>query len=160
MKIKSGHVTSDYIITFVSDQAVNSSPPAGIKITLLTSGSSSSPSSLSPDLVFSWIFNEYPAFVKQDTRRFISQETGNLYIAKVEPSDVGNYTCVVTNTVTKTRVQGPPTPLVLRSDGEKHLAGSFLNIMCKVCVQNIAHAIKDRHFFLIITLYVIVTTFQ
>lgn len=56
--------------------------------------------------------------MKQDTRRFISQETGNLYIAKVEPSDVGNYTCVVTNTVTKSRVQGPPTPLVLRSDGE------------------------------------------
>ncbi|XP_070695548.1 contactin-4 [Pempheris klunzingeri] len=71
----------------------------------------------SGDLIFSWIFNEYPTFVKQDTRRFISQETGNLYIAKVEPSDVGNYTCVVTNTVTKTRVQGPPTPLVLRSDG-------------------------------------------
>ncbi|XP_028302819.1 contactin-4 isoform X1 [Gouania willdenowi] len=71
----------------------------------------------SGDLTFSWIFNEYPTFVKQDTRRFISQETGNLYIAKVEPSDVGNYTCVVTNTVTKTRVQGPPTPLVLRSDG-------------------------------------------
>uniref|UniRef100_A0A8C4HJP0 Contactin 4 n=1 Tax=Dicentrarchus labrax TaxID=13489 RepID=A0A8C4HJP0_DICLA len=48
----------------------------------------------SGDLVFSWIFNEYPTFVKQDTRRFISQETGNLYIAMVEPSDVGNYTCV------------------------------------------------------------------
>uniref|UniRef100_A0A8C4HJJ4 Contactin 4 n=1 Tax=Dicentrarchus labrax TaxID=13489 RepID=A0A8C4HJJ4_DICLA len=46
----------------------------------------------SGDLVFSWIFNEYPTFVKQDTRRFISQETGNLYIAMVEPSDVGNYT--------------------------------------------------------------------
>uniref|UniRef100_G3PD46 Contactin 4 n=1 Tax=Gasterosteus aculeatus aculeatus TaxID=481459 RepID=G3PD46_GASAC len=71
----------------------------------------------SGDLVFSWIFNEYPTFVKQDTRRFISQETGNLYIAMVEPSDVGNYTCVVTNTVTKSRVQGPPAPLVLRSDG-------------------------------------------
>ncbi|XP_075952499.1 contactin-4 [Anarhichas minor] len=71
----------------------------------------------SGDLMFSWIFNEYPTFVKQDTRRFISQETGNLYVAKVEPSDVGNYTCVVTNTVTKTRVQGPLTPLVLRSDG-------------------------------------------
>ncbi|KAG7268146.1 hypothetical protein CRUP_016477 [Coryphaenoides rupestris] len=66
--------------------------------------------------MFSWIFNEYPTFVKQDDRRFISQETGNLYIAMVESSDVGNYTCVVTNTVTKTRVQGPPTPLVLRSD--------------------------------------------
>ncbi|KAK0147536.1 Contactin-3 [Merluccius polli] len=71
----------------------------------------------SGDLMFSWIFNEYPSFVKQDHRRFVSQETGNLYIAKVESSDVGNYTCVVTNTVTKTRVQGPPTPLVLRSDG-------------------------------------------
>lgn len=69
-------------------------------------------------LTFSWIFNEYPSFVKQDSRRFVSQETGNLYIAKVEPSDVGNYTCVVTNTVTKTRVQGPPTPLILRTDGE------------------------------------------
>ena len=72
------------------------------------------------DLMFSWIFNEYPSFVKQDHRMFVSQETGNLYIAKVESSDVGNYTCVVTNTVTKTRVQGPPTPLVLRSDGEPH----------------------------------------
>uniref|UniRef100_A0A8C2JBN5 Contactin 3a, tandem duplicate 1 n=1 Tax=Cyprinus carpio TaxID=7962 RepID=A0A8C2JBN5_CYPCA len=69
------------------------------------------------ELTFSWIFNEYPSFVKQDTRRFVSQKTGNLYIAKVEPSDVGNYTCVVTNTVTQSRVQGPPTPLVLRSDG-------------------------------------------
>ncbi|XP_061641967.1 contactin-4-like isoform X1 [Phyllopteryx taeniolatus] len=71
----------------------------------------------SGDLEFSWIFNEYPTFVKQDTRRFISQETGNLYIAKVEPSDVGNYTCVITHPVTKTRVQGPLTPLVLRNDG-------------------------------------------
>lgn len=70
------------------------------------------------ELTFAWIFNEYPHFVQQDSRRFISQATGSLYIAKVEPSDVGNYTCVVTNTVTKTRVQGPPTPLVLRSDGE------------------------------------------
>ncbi|XP_029975642.1 contactin-4 isoform X2 [Salarias fasciatus] len=71
----------------------------------------------SGELTFTWIFNEYPSFVIQDTRRFVSQKTGNLYIAKVEPSDVGNYTCVVTNTVTKTSVQGPPTPLVLRVDG-------------------------------------------
>nr|XP_020476109.1 contactin-4-like isoform X1 [Monopterus albus] len=71
----------------------------------------------SGELTFSWIFNEYPWFVVQDTRRFVSQKTGNLYIAKVEPSDVGNYTCVVTNTVTKSSVQGPLTPLVLRVDG-------------------------------------------
>ncbi|KAG7268055.1 hypothetical protein CRUP_024987, partial [Coryphaenoides rupestris] len=71
----------------------------------------------SGELTFSWIFNEYPTFVVQDTRRFVSQKTGNLYIAKVEPLDVGNYTCVVTNAITKGSVRGPPTPLVLRVDG-------------------------------------------
>nr|XP_056711725.1 contactin-4 isoform X2 [Euleptes europaea] len=71
----------------------------------------------SGELTYAWIFNEYPSFVHQDNRRFVSQETGNLYIAKVEKSDAGNYTCVVTNTVTNSRVQGPPTPLILRNDG-------------------------------------------
>lgn len=71
------------------------------------------------ELAFAWIFNEYPYSVQQDSRRFISQETGSLYIAKVEPSDVGNYTCVVNNTVTKETVLSSPTPLVLRSDGKK-----------------------------------------
>ncbi|NXI06110.1 CNTN3 protein, partial [Mystacornis crossleyi] len=70
-----------------------------------------------PDLSFAWIFNEYPSFVQEDSRRFVSQETGHLYIAKVEPSDVGNYTCVVTSTATKSHVLGSPTPLVLRTDG-------------------------------------------
>ncbi|KAB0378220.1 hypothetical protein FD755_009798, partial [Muntiacus reevesi] len=71
----------------------------------------------SKELSYAWIFNEYPSFVEEDSRRFVSQETGHLYIAKVEPSDVGNYTCVVTSTVTNARVLGSPTPLVLRSDG-------------------------------------------
>ncbi|XP_061474555.1 contactin-4-like [Rhineura floridana] len=71
----------------------------------------------SGELIYAWIFNEYPSFVHQEDRRFVSQETGNLYIAKVEKSDVGNYTCVVTNTVTNNRVLGPPTPLILRNDG-------------------------------------------
>ncbi|XP_041639135.1 contactin-3 [Cheilinus undulatus] len=75
------------------------------------------PPAHSGELIFAWIFNVYPYFVQQDSRRFISQETGSLYIAKVEPSDVGNYTCVVNNTVTKERVLSSPTPLVLRSDG-------------------------------------------
>uniref|UniRef100_A0A3Q3WFZ4 Uncharacterized protein n=1 Tax=Mola mola TaxID=94237 RepID=A0A3Q3WFZ4_MOLML len=67
-------------------------------------------------LTFAWIFNEYPHFVQQDSRRFISQETGSLYIAKVEPTDVGNYTCMVNNTVTRENMLSSPTPLVLRSD--------------------------------------------
>ncbi|XP_068598948.1 contactin-3 [Brachionichthys hirsutus] len=75
------------------------------------------PPAHSGDLKFAWIFNEFPYFVQQDSRRFISQETGSLYIAKVEPSDVGNYTCVVNNTVIREKVLSSPTPLVLRSDG-------------------------------------------
>uniref|UniRef100_A0A4W5L3J4 Contactin 3a, tandem duplicate 2 n=1 Tax=Hucho hucho TaxID=62062 RepID=A0A4W5L3J4_9TELE len=71
----------------------------------------------SGDLSYSWVFNEYPYFVQQDNRRFVSQETGNLYIAKVEPSDVGNYTCVVMNSITKGKVHSSPTSLVLRKDG-------------------------------------------
>ncbi|XP_019392161.1 PREDICTED: contactin-6 isoform X1 [Crocodylus porosus] len=69
------------------------------------------------DLSYAWIFNNNPLYVQEDSRRFVSQETGNLYIAKVEPSDVGNYTCIVTNTKAEQRVQGPPTPLLLRNDG-------------------------------------------
>ncbi|NXW45078.1 CNTN6 protein, partial [Nyctiprogne leucopyga] len=68
-------------------------------------------------LSYRWIFNNQTLYVQGDARRFVSQETGNLYIAKVEPSDVGNYTCVVTNPKAEQSVWGPPTPLTLRSDG-------------------------------------------
>ncbi|XP_072203186.1 contactin-6 isoform X5 [Excalfactoria chinensis] len=68
-------------------------------------------------LSFAWTFNNNTLYVQEDRRRFVSQETGNLYIAKVEPWDVGNYTCVVTNSKAGQSVQGPPTPLTLRSDG-------------------------------------------
>uniref|UniRef100_A0A8D3BLU8 Contactin 3a, tandem duplicate 2 n=1 Tax=Scophthalmus maximus TaxID=52904 RepID=A0A8D3BLU8_SCOMX len=71
----------------------------------------------SGDLTYAWVFNEYPYFVQQDNRRFVSQQTGNLYISKVEPSDVGNYTCVVMNSVTKGKVHSSPTSLILRTDG-------------------------------------------
>uniref|UniRef100_A0A8D2KXB7 Contactin-5 n=1 Tax=Varanus komodoensis TaxID=61221 RepID=A0A8D2KXB7_VARKO len=68
-------------------------------------------------IIYSWVFNEFPSFVAEDSRRFISQETGNLYISKVQPSDVGSYICLVKNTVTNARVLSPPTPLTLRTDG-------------------------------------------
>ncbi|XP_014802090.1 PREDICTED: contactin-6 [Calidris pugnax] len=68
-------------------------------------------------LSYSWIFNNHTLYVQEDDRRFVSQETGNLYIAKVEPWDVGNYTCAVTNPEAEQSARGPPTPLTLRSDG-------------------------------------------
>ncbi|GCC24445.1 hypothetical protein chiPu_0002846 [Chiloscyllium punctatum] len=69
------------------------------------------------ELKYTWIFNQFPTFVEQDNRRFVSQRTGNLYISKVEVSDVGSYICEIENTVTNKRVLSPLTPLVLRSDG-------------------------------------------
>ncbi|XP_056622405.1 contactin-5 isoform X4 [Triplophysa dalaica] len=71
----------------------------------------------SPEIIYSWVFNELPSFVAEDRRRFISQEMGNLYISKVQPSDVGSYVCQVKNTVTNARVLSPPTPLTLKTDG-------------------------------------------
>lgn len=83
------------------------------------------------EIIYSWVFNEFPSFVAEDSRRFISQETGNLYISKVQPSDVGSYICLVKNAVTNARVLSPPTPLTLRNDGE--LPGMDLNDQHFIC---------------------------
>ncbi|KAI5619496.1 contactin-4-like, partial [Silurus asotus] len=68
------------------------------------------------EIRYSWVYNGHPNVLIQDNRRFVSQRTGNLYIAKVEPSDVGNYTCVVKNLMTNGTVYSSPTPVVLRQD--------------------------------------------
>ena len=71
-----------------------------------------------PEIKYSWVFNGQQSFLRQDARRFVSQRTGNLYIAKVEASDVGNYTCAVRNMMTNATVFSSPTPVVVRRDGE------------------------------------------
>uniref|UniRef100_A0A3P9MHC2 Contactin 1 n=1 Tax=Oryzias latipes TaxID=8090 RepID=A0A3P9MHC2_ORYLA len=48
-------------------------------------------------LSFRWIFNEFPTFIQLDNRRYVCQTTGNLYISKVESSDRGNYSCIVSS---------------------------------------------------------------
>uniref|UniRef100_A0A8C8FH79 Contactin-3 n=1 Tax=Oncorhynchus tshawytscha TaxID=74940 RepID=A0A8C8FH79_ONCTS len=66
------------------------------------------------EIKYSWVFNGRPSFLLLDKRRFVSQRTGNLYIAKVEASDVGNYTCVVRNMMTNATVYSSPTPVELQ----------------------------------------------
>lgn len=72
-----------------------------------------------PEIEYSWIFNGQRSFLQQDARRFISQRTGDLYIAKVEASDVGNYTCAVRNMMTNATVFSSPAPVVVRRDGKR-----------------------------------------
>ncbi|NWV48615.1 CNTN6 protein, partial [Daphoenositta chrysoptera] len=70
-----------------------------------------------PGLSYTWLFNNDTLYLREDSRRFISQATGNLYLAKVEPWDVGNYTCAVSSAEAQRRVRGPPAALTLRGDG-------------------------------------------
>uniref|UniRef100_A0AAV2M8Y2 Contactin-2 n=1 Tax=Knipowitschia caucasica TaxID=637954 RepID=A0AAV2M8Y2_KNICA len=50
-----------------------------------------------PALSYRWFINDFPNFIKKDNQRwFVSQVTGNLYVAKAEPNDTGNYFCFTT----------------------------------------------------------------
>ncbi|XP_075065156.1 contactin-1 [Mixophyes fleayi] len=49
------------------------------------------------DLNYRWIINEFPNFISMNKQRFVTQANGNLYIAKVEQSDRGNYSCFVSS---------------------------------------------------------------
>ncbi|TNN78622.1 Contactin-4 [Liparis tanakae] len=80
------------------------------------------------EIKYSWVFNGQRSFLQQDARRFISQRTGNLYIAKVEASDVGNYTCAVRNMMTNATVFSSPTPVVVRRDEPTKILVPPLNL--------------------------------
>ncbi|TSK13409.1 Contactin-1a [Bagarius yarrelli] len=68
------------------------------------------------DLTFRWMLNEFPIFIPMDKRRFVSQTTGNLYIAKVEASDSGNYSCFVSSLSIAKSVFSKFIPLVPQTE--------------------------------------------
>lgn len=78
----------------------------------------------------------------------MSQRTENLYIVKVEPSNVGNYTCVVKNMMTNGTVYNSPTPVVLRWDGEgpQGLNGCINQLVCQKKKKEYAaaHTVSTR----------------
>ncbi|XP_067293393.1 contactin-1a [Pseudorasbora parva] len=64
------------------------------------------------DLSFRWMLNEFPDFILQDKRRFVSQSTGNLYISTVRSADSGNYSCFVSSPAIAKSVFSKFIPLV------------------------------------------------
>jgi len=77
------------------------------------------------DLSYRWLLNEFPVFIPLDKRRFVSQTNGNLYIANVEASDKGNYSCFVSSPSITKSVFSKFIPLIPQSD-RKYL----LEILC------------------------------
>jgi len=75
--------------------------------------------------MFRWIYNDFPNFILPDQRRFVSQTTGNLYIAKVEASDVGNYSCFVSSPTIGKSVFSMPIPLIPQIESESHYGPQF-----------------------------------
>ncbi|KAA0707726.1 Contactin-2 Axonal glycoprotein TAG-1 [Triplophysa tibetana] len=48
-------------------------------------------------LSYRWFINEFPSFIQpEDGRWFVSQVTGNLYLANARANDTGNYFCFTT----------------------------------------------------------------
>ncbi|KAM8867926.1 LOW QUALITY PROTEIN: contactin-2 [Synchiropus picturatus] len=74
-----------------------------------------------PALTYRWIINEFPNFIKADSGRwFVSQVTGNLYLAKAEPTDSGNYFCfpTINMDITTKSIFSRPTQLTVLPEGE------------------------------------------
>ncbi|NXQ74331.1 CNTN1 protein, partial [Quiscalus mexicanus] len=70
-------------------------------------------------LSYRWLLNEFPVFIALDKRRFVSQTDGNLYIANVEASDKGNYSCFVSSPSITKSVFSKFIPLIPQSDRAK-----------------------------------------
>ncbi|XP_075052200.1 contactin-2 isoform X1 [Mixophyes fleayi] len=50
-----------------------------------------------PALSYRWLLNESPTFLPADSRYFVSQVTGNLYISHTKAQDEGGYSCLTTS---------------------------------------------------------------
>ncbi|KAM3924204.1 contactin-1 isoform 2-T3 [Leptodactylus fuscus] len=91
------------------------------------------------DLNYRWIINEFPNFISMDTRRFITQRNGNLYIAKVEQSDRGNYSCFVSSPSITKSVFSKYTSLLPQPEVSKRYAAYL-----QVKFSN-TYALKDQN---------------
>uniref|UniRef100_A0A8C2CUW0 Contactin 1b n=1 Tax=Cyprinus carpio TaxID=7962 RepID=A0A8C2CUW0_CYPCA len=133
---KEATVKFGYLNQFPTDERESVHVKEGQGAVLLCSPPSRYPS----EVMFRWIYNDFPNFIIPDQRRFVSQTTGNMYIAKVEASDVGNYSCFVSSPTIGKSVFSMPISLIPQiesapewaehiNDTEKDV-GSELTLRC------------------------------
>uniref|UniRef100_A0A3Q3JEG8 Contactin 1 n=1 Tax=Monopterus albus TaxID=43700 RepID=A0A3Q3JEG8_MONAL len=103
-----GLVQFGYLDLFSSEERESVKVKEGQGAVLLCAPPAHHPAELS----FRWILNEFPTFIPLDSRRFVSQKTGNLYISKVDSSDTGNYSCIVSSPSISKSVFSNYIPLV------------------------------------------------
>ncbi|XP_058272536.1 contactin 1b isoform X3 [Hemibagrus wyckioides] len=105
---KEAIVRFGYLNQFPTDERETVSVKEGQGVVLLCDPPSRYPN----EVMYRWIYNDFPNFIIPDQRRFVSQTTGNLYIAKVEASDIGNYSCFVSSPTIGKSVFSTPFALV------------------------------------------------
>lgn len=73
-----------------------------------------------PRALYYWTKAEFPNFVQQDKRVFISHD-GNLYFSSLEKIDRSNYSCQIQSLISSTGRFGPSFPLLVEpaSNGQK-----------------------------------------
>ncbi|KAG9511106.1 Contactin, partial [Fragariocoptes setiger] len=73
-----------------------------------------------PRVNYYWTRAEFPNFIQQDRRVFISHD-GNLYFSSLEKIDRANYSCNIQSVISSTGRFGPSFPLVIEpaSNGQK-----------------------------------------
>lgn len=73
-----------------------------------------------PRVLYYWTKAEFPNFVQEDRRVFISYD-GNLYFSSLEKIDRSNYSCQIQSLISSTGRFGPSFPLIVEpaSNGQK-----------------------------------------
>ncbi|XP_074840181.1 contactin-1 [Carettochelys insculpta] len=104
-----------YLDTFPPEERYEVKVREGVGVVLLCEP----PYHYPDDLSYRWLLNEFPVFITLDKRRFVSQTNGNLYIANVEASDKGNYSCFVSSPSIAKSVFSKFIPLIPQADRPK-----------------------------------------
>ncbi|XP_068950931.1 contactin-1 isoform X1 [Petaurus breviceps papuanus] len=116
-----------YLHPFPPEERVEVKVKEGIGLVLLCDP----PYHFPDDLSYRWLLNEFPIFITMDKRRYVSQTNGNLYIANVEASDRGNYSCFVSSPSITKSVFSKFIPLIPLSDRTTKLYPADIKVQFK-----------------------------